>query len=137
VDVTKGIVSITSYAPWMLVAPDVYPEGLPVGNAAGGVESYNSSTNLWPWCVDPTLDTKTPVPSGFPTCPPEVLLRSHPCASEPADTKCFEDDAANRWAVRGAINAGLAIFLYAQSIETTGPAPDFDQCNLAPGSKPK
>jgi hypothetical protein len=43
---------------------------------------------------------------------------------------CFGVDQGNQWGVRGAINAGLAVFLYVQSIENTGPAPDYDQCSL-------
>jgi hypothetical protein len=148
--VQGGALSITNNAPGMLVAPDLYPAGQPVGNAAGGVESYEqpcqanadcpggetcdtrkkTCTNLWPWCVDPPT-------SGLPACPQAVVQKSHACVSSPGDKTCFEEDAANRWAVRGAINAGFAIFLYAQSIERTGPAPDFNQCNLLPGAGPK
>jgi hypothetical protein len=44
---------------------------------------------------------------------------------------CFGNDAANKWAVRGAINAGMSVFLYVQSLEKeSGPAPDYDQCEL-------
>jgi hypothetical protein len=39
-------------------------------------------------------------------------------------------DDASRWAVRGAINAGMSVFLYLKSIEDNGPPPDFNQCNL-------
>jgi mono/diheme cytochrome c family protein len=43
---------------------------------------------------------------------------------------CFDDTRANQWAVRGAINAGMSVFTYVQSVEKAGgPPPDFDQCS--------
>jgi hypothetical protein len=42
---------------------------------------------------------------------------------------CFDNPAANRWAVRGAMNAGFSVYLYVQSLETlAAPPPDFTQC---------
>lgn len=114
-----------------------------------GVERCDTTTQTcvdeWPWCVD---DTNAPAADGLPVCPRipvdashlSVTDESHLCQmtcteSPPAcDPSCFEEDAANRWAVRGAINAGFSIFLYAQSIESSGPAPDYNQCNLMPSS---
>ena len=48
---------------------------------------------------------------------------------KPAPLKLGNDEA-NEWAVRGAINAGFSVFLYVESIEGTGPAPDYNQCSL-------
>jgi hypothetical protein len=67
----------------------------------------------------------------LPVCPSSVLTVSQSCTSPTASVaSCFGNDAANKWAVRGAINAGMSVFLYVQSIETSGPAPDYDQCAL-------
>jgi hypothetical protein len=47
----------------------------------------------------------------------------------PANTFTSDDEEA--WTVRGAINAGLGVFLYVKSLETmSSPPPDYDQCQL-------
>jgi mono/diheme cytochrome c family protein len=105
-----------------------YPPGAPIGNDRGGVDATLQSTNEWPWCVD---DRGAQVASGLPVCPDSVKAASDACKSEtnsPAVGNCFGNNAANAWAVRGAINAGMSIFLYVQSIEGSAPPPDYDQC---------
>jgi mono/diheme cytochrome c family protein len=67
----------------------------------------------WPWCEYPS---NTPV-SGVPYCQ--------------GGTDFTAADAEN-WAVRGAINAGLAVFLYVKSLETMNPPPDYNQCEQLP-----
>ena len=80
--------------------------------------------------------TATPAQAGWiqtaalPICPPSVKQASHACATAQPGATCFGNDDANRWAVRGAINAGFSVFLYVQSLETSGPAPDYNQCTL-------
>ena len=32
----------------------------------------------------------------------------------------------------GAINAGMSVYLYVESIEASGPAPDYNECALLP-----
>jgi mono/diheme cytochrome c family protein len=162
--IVSGNLSLETNAPGMLIAPDKYPAGSPVGNATGGIDSYrkacqsaadcpatetcDASTktclNEWPWCMDPSEDPGN-APSGVPVCPQAVLQASHNCrtacgqsstcdttAYPDAPTTCIDDATASRWAVRGAINAGFAVYLYGKSIEVSGPAPDYNQCNLLP-----
>jgi mono/diheme cytochrome c family protein len=162
--VYQGSLDIYHYAPDMLIAPDKYPAGAPIGNASGGIETYQQpcqkdadcpaqeacdattktcGVNEWPWCVP------APAPAGMPACPDAVLQASTNCGMAcsgktacdttmypDALTTCIENEGASRWAVRGAINAGFAVFLYGQSIETSGPAPDYNQCNLLPSPVP-
>ena len=52
------------------------------------------------------------------------------CSTLQSGAQCFSDDGANRWAVRGAINAGMAVYLYVKSLENGTPSPDYNQCNL-------
>jgi hypothetical protein len=66
----------------------------------------------------------------FPICPASVITMSQNCGSGKPVGTCYGNDAASKWAVRGAINAGMSVFLYVQSIETPGPSPDYDQCEL-------
>jgi hypothetical protein len=143
-----------------LVDSSLYPANTPVGNDQGGLDpclvlptadgvgdappckTTSSTGNLWPWCVDPTSDATfdgvtAPVPSDLVPyeCPPEVYKASQNCSLippiEPNGTTCFGNDRANRWAVRGAINAGMSVFHYVQSIETSGPASDYNACPTA------
>ena len=120
------------------IAPGDYPANTPVGNETGGIDPSLATTNMWPWCVDPTPVANVPNPAWLqqaidagtvPVCPESVLQIKNACFSN-AGTSCYGTTDANRWAVRGAINAGMSVFLYVQSIENTGPAPDYDQCNL-------
>ena len=115
--------------PGTLIAPSAYPANTAVGNEASTQDPSLRTRNLWPWCVD---DRKAPAPDQtaiakhVPVCPPSVLQVSDAC---PAGS-CLTTDDANQWAVRGGVNAGMAVFLYLRSIENSGPPPDFDQCNL-------
>ena len=128
--------AIDTYAPGTLVAASDFPGGVPVGDGRGGVDSTLSATNVWPWCIDDSTATATQsawiAANVLPTCPASVKTASHACATQQPGATCFGDDDANRWAVRGAINAGFGVFLYVQSLEGTGPAPDYDQCTLLP-----
>jgi mono/diheme cytochrome c family protein len=94
--------------------------------------------NLWPWCVDTVHDLASYNPAvataayrqqyaaahNLPVCPPELFGSSN-WAMAVAD--------ANTFAVRGAINAGLSVFLYVQWLENQSASPpDFNQCQLLP-----
>jgi mono/diheme cytochrome c family protein len=179
-----GQILATGAAPGALISPGTYPQGFPVGNVNGTVDSSLSPTNEWPWCVDDRLNddgtaptaaqinalgaadacgTKacsnvpstdpnydpfcdcTMHPDGCPACvcPGSVTTKSEVCAvscpsssgkptclaDKGLDSECLSAADANRWAVRGAINAGLSVYLYAKSIENTTPPPDYNQCS--------
>jgi hypothetical protein len=136
IDNANGLLSIQSNS---LVAQANYPAGAPVGNASGGIDSTLQSSNTWPWCVDATS-----VPTGgfsaaqsaaisagaVPVCPASVVDIAHTCGvGQDAGVECFLNDEANGWAVRGAINAGMSVFLYGEWMEANGgPPPDYNQC---------
>ena len=98
--------------------------------------------NLWPWCVDATdasaKQTAWIAANQPPVCPEAVATASKQCLTDPTRPDCFEtismsnasNDSANAWAVRGAINAGMSVFLYVESIENSSPPPDYNQCSL-------
>jgi hypothetical protein len=138
---TSFDLDIDNSAPGTLVAASSaagatisWPAGWPVGDGRGGTAPTLDASNLWPWCVDDTSPAPTPAQSDWiaanalPICPSTVKAASHACASQQPGAACFGNVAANHWAVRGAINAGFSVFLYVQSIEDTGPAPDYNQC---------
>jgi hypothetical protein len=109
-----------------LLEASSYPAGAPVGDHRGNTVPYvanNPNTgpdsqtpeNLWPWCNAPGTN------NGGPQCPDGAM--------SPANTFTSDDEEA--WTVRGAINAGLGVFLYVKSLETmSSPPPDYDQCQL-------
>ena len=122
-------------APGAIVTAASYPPGVPVGDGYGAADSSLDPSNVWPWCVDDTgaTDAQTTwlTSNSLPICPSSVLAESTYCGTTlPTPATCFGNDAANQWAVRGAINAGMSVYLYVQSIENTGPAPDYNQCQL-------
>jgi mono/diheme cytochrome c family protein len=106
-----------------LIDPASFPAGAPVGNVAGGVDHGLSSDNLWPWCIAPGSDVVTTYANsnGVPICPTGVTY--------------WSTATAQRWAVRGAINAGIAVYLYVHDLEgKSAPDPDYNQCELLGGS---
>jgi hypothetical protein len=106
-----------------VIDPASYPANAPVGNASGGVDSSLTAANAWPWCVVPKPGTEAyAAEQGLPVCPSTVSY--------------WRTADGSRWAVRGAINAGLAVYLYLQGLEkSAAPDPDYDQCELL-GSPP-
>jgi len=125
-----------------LLPASTYPAGSPIGNAGGGADASFvactadniDSCNTWPWCVDDTTataDQETWIQANqIPVCPPQVKDASLACIHQqtPSVGTCFGNDAGNRWAVRGAVNAGMSVFLYVRSIENSTPPPDYDEC---------
>jgi mono/diheme cytochrome c family protein len=134
-----------------LLAAGSYPAGAAVGNERAGTDPSlctdptNCATacttagqtgcqprNVWPWCVDDTNASPPQVAwiqaNAFPICPDAVKATSHACSGASPPASCLVDVDANRWAVRGAINAGMSVFLYVQSIEDSAPPADFNQC---------
>ena len=130
---TEGVFTI---APSALIAPQNYPLGAPVGNEQAMTVPYAATGNRWPWCVADTLagQVASAAQEGYlddnhiPRCPQQSVDALTACVQ--TSTSCFGIDDANKWAVRGAINAGMAVFTYVRSIENSAPLPDYDQCTL-------
>jgi mono/diheme cytochrome c family protein len=117
-----------------LIPASVYPtNGAPVGDASGAVQPSYDPSNTWPWCVDERRASPAQLSwindNHLPLCPKEVKTASDACGAT-LGPGCIGNDAANSWAVRGAINAGFSVFLYVQHMEPTGPLPDYNQCEL-------
>jgi mono/diheme cytochrome c family protein len=112
-----------------LIDPASYPAGKPVGNAAGGTDSSGlTPDNLWPWCINPQLDAQF-------ADPVEAYAKANNLPLCPSGVSFWGTKDAERWAVRGAINAGISVFLYVHDLEAKGePDPDYNQCELLGGS---
>jgi hypothetical protein len=111
----------------------VYPAGQAVGTENGDVAN-EITADILPWCVavEPSerslADAYLNDPAHFlqgkrlPECPPGLLV--------PANR--WTDTDRRKWSVRGAMNAGLAVFEYLDGIskKTITVKPRYDQCNL-------
>ncbi len=108
--------------PTEFIDPSTYPSGAPVGNAAGGIDAGLVADNQWPWCVvlNGTLSASDAAAHNWPLCPGATSGITYWVTAD-----------ANQWAIRGAINAGQAVFLYVEGLEAkSAPDPDYDQCEL-------
>jgi hypothetical protein len=128
-----------------------------VGDELGNVAPELTDDNLHPWCVlIPTGSVPKELKSALENnCLGGVDCKNHACAGPYPDNNCVYlptcpvhqdpvgqwsaeaaawDDVngttALNWSQRGAINAGLAVFLYLQSLTAVAgdPPPTFDQC---------
>jgi mono/diheme cytochrome c family protein len=108
---------------FLVPSPKNFPAGTPIGNERGQNVPFtpNDPNNLWPWCVyDPQNKTAG---LDLPICPAAALTMDN----------AFSADQAEAWSVRGAINAGLGVFRYVQSLEKmTSPPIDYDACEQLP-----
>ncbi len=122
---------------------DAYPASAPVLNQRGEIVHGVSADNLFPVCIKkPSDPAELAAADAFlaaqvvrvPYCPAELFgengrwkLASIPDPDIPG-RRILTD--ARRWALRGAINAALSVFLYLDGIERglVTPRPAFNQC---------
>jgi hypothetical protein len=100
-----------------------YPADAPVGDQDGQVQVGVQPTNTAPWCIAKpgNADTRTRVETEWaahagaeqqpPYCPDGYVLDAQ---SMPANV--FSDGDIDRWATRGAMNAGMSVFLYLDAL---------------------
>lgn len=106
----------------LLLDPSTYPPNFTVGDADGGTAVSLTTDNAWPWCVRGTA------PAGYPACPPLVPTSAWSSAST-GSARALTGTEVTAYAVRGAINAGLAAFTYVEGLELqSAPCPDYNQC---------
>jgi mono/diheme cytochrome c family protein len=119
---------------YTLISPDDYPAGAPVGDERGRTVPYVQNNtnnpadpaaqpNLWPWCV---YDVAKAQANHWPQCPASIYAATDSAGDNPYT---FTADQAETWTVRGAVNAGLGVFLYVKSLESlSSPPADYNQC---------
>jgi mono/diheme cytochrome c family protein len=116
----------------------------PVGNDRGTTDASGlTSDNVRPWCYRASSSDA----SEQPQCPPSIddgnggiaegvgLDYVAESGGTPVCTNgCWGPNDADRWATRGAINAGLAVFLYLDGVAqgTTVRLPDYTDCQDLP-----
>jgi hypothetical protein len=120
-----------------------YPTGAPIGNEHGQTVTFDPAmdstgsqpANEWPWCVNDT--TGLAAENHLPVCPPCVLSTTTDCAGAavpPGSSRYLNVADGTTWAVRGAINAGMSVYLYVESLLGLVPGPDYPedytQCQL-------
>lgn len=117
-----------------------YPANAPIGDHKGQVSSQTtvgvSADNLGPWCVLPAqssdalkqlqaLNQTRSKP--LPMCPTDWL----------SDDNKVGEQEFQRWTLRAAANAGVAVFLYLDQLargapKGVTPIPAYDKCELLP-----
>ncbi len=138
-----------------------YPPNYPVGGAGGKVYPSLTDDNVLPWCVTPPGVEAIGVIPGADSVAlyqghvedlwQNVLGRSDPIPycpwvigdlsqsfwddggrSDPSKQIPSGGDADNVWEIRGAANAGRAVFAYIDAVAkgTITPQPHYDQCYL-------
>jgi hypothetical protein len=119
-----------------------YPADAPVGDDQGRVVTGIGPDNLTPWCIRKPLSPQQRATAEQFVADPQHFLNGKPMPFCPesvipaVDTSSFPppgfltDDQKKTWAMRGAINAGLAVFIYLDKVtrEKYNPKPRYDQC---------
>jgi mono/diheme cytochrome c family protein len=126
-----------------LYPPDKYPSTAPVVDHFGHVVNGITADNLVPWCIrepltykavlDQTLEkVRLPDGSKIPYCPTTLVPPTDEYPADETHYQELEDDLNNLWATRGAINAGLSVFLFLKGSIADGyqPKPRYDRCDL-------
>jgi mono/diheme cytochrome c family protein len=106
-----------------LYKADKYPPGAAIGDHLGKtVKWVESAENYFPWCIKPPFTQPAPPEPQLPVCPDAVL------ATDAYATEELED-----WARRGAVNAGMAVFLYIDQVARGKFDPRrYDECEKLP-----
>jgi mono/diheme cytochrome c family protein len=113
-----------------------YPADAPIGNEHGQTNLTGPQPgNEWPWCVKDA--TSFAADNHLPVCPPCLFNTTTDCAGAPVppgSSRYVSVTDGNAWAVRGAINAGMSVYLYLESLLGLVPGPDstedYTQCEL-------
>jgi len=139
---TAPTISLQLYTFANLYRPAGYPAGTPVGDQYGHVAPSLQPSNTMPWCIlKPTANAswaaiaeKYVVDNAvngmpLPFCPDSLVSGSYQMKQDPPGAGTTNNDLQN-WATRGAINAGLAVFLYLDQVVVHGlkPPPAYDHC---------
>lgn len=118
-----------------LIDPAAYGASISAGNqdpfSPSQIGALGSS-NLMPWCVadDGVPGAATFIETaGLPHCPSQFFPS--------CGTSCWASADIDRWATRGAINAGLAVYTYVDGLIKTlaaggTPRPTYDSCQQLP-----
>jgi mono/diheme cytochrome c family protein len=126
-----------------------YPAGAPVLDQHGHLQQGITADNTFPMCVQLPSDPTTaaaidkflkanPIggPSGpvMPYCPPGLFADGNKLTAMYVSDNGMSGTAypdAKKWAARGAINAGAAVFLYLDQLERgqIKPTPLYTQCD--------
>lgn len=106
--------------------------GEPVGDGEGRVVKGISPFNKTPWCVRKIdADTNAKLEARWAAAHPDSKLPFCPDKFLGNEANRLTDQDVDDWARRGAINAGLAVFLYLDAVSKgeIKPLPDYDQCD--------
>lgn len=141
-DWTASPVTFLNYTFTSIYKAAGYPPNTPIGDQNGNVAASLQADNLLPWCIiSPTDASQAAIAKQYvvdhavggvplPFCPTSLLTGGYQMLQD-SGTGGTNNDLQN-WATRGAINAGLAVFLYLDQVVAHGlqPKPAYDHCEL-------
>jgi hypothetical protein len=141
VDWTAASIALQVFPYGNLYRPSGYPSNAPVGDQHGQIAASLKSDNTMPWCiVMPTDAALAAIAQKYvvdnavngtplPFCPDSLITGGYQMKQDAPGAGNGNSDLQN-WATRGAINAGLAVFLYLDQVVAHGlkPVPDYDHC---------
>jgi mono/diheme cytochrome c family protein len=136
--VTKGNLTLQSNG-ILLYRASAYPVNTAVGDRFGRRRDSLTTDNFAPWCIAPPSDAAVPLldalltsdGKALPKCPEGYVVPTNAleAIAGPAGWEYVELD---KWAYRGAINAGLLVFVYLDWLvsQDHAPRPRFNECEL-------
>ena len=123
--VSNGLTNKIDFA---LLARDSYPVDQPIGDQLGRVTVGIQPDNSDPWCLQrPAIASDLAAVERYWR---EPLGKPDPIPFCPDGLQRLDEAAVKRWSMRGAMNAGLSVFLYLDALakgEVTRPIP-YDRC---------
>jgi hypothetical protein len=107
---------------------DAFPANSAIGDHQGRARAALTDDNLAPWCIYPPQDGEQ---QAFLDALATQLGKTLPlCPSTLGETGRVSAAEGSRWAMRGAANAGLAVFAYLDALAKgeISPQPAYDRC---------
>lgn len=119
-----------------------YPPTAKVGNHLGQVQTGIATNNEAPWCMSKPINAvlqtlieaewhaRAPAGVELPYCPDAFI--ADPSNLLPVTEADETKQSVERWATRGAMNAGMAVFLYLRALSAGDKKPviPYDRCDL-------
>jgi hypothetical protein len=139
-DWTASSITFLNYTYANIYKASGYPPNTPVGDQNGNIAASLQPDNIMPWClIRPTDASQAVIADQYvlanavggvplPYCPTSLLSDGYQMLQGGGPDGTIND--LQDWATRGAINAGLAVFLYLDQVVAHGlqPKPAYDHC---------
>lgn len=108
-----------------------YPANVPIGNHSKGIDSTLKSDNLFPWCLIKDSEAKAQAANEVAAQYYGINGTPLPFCPDSLAGHEMEYEETHAWATRGAANAGMAVFMFLDSVSRGNvKLVRYDQCEL-------